>query len=268
MILRTLFLVAMMSLGGEVALACGADSDCMIGDRLYRIRMPEGHDGSTPVGAVVFMHGYRGTAQGTMNNASLGKAVSDLGLALIATKSASGDWDIPNSPSEDKLTELDYFDRLLEDVTARFPIDPARLMATGFSAGGMMVWTLACERGDRFGGFAPISGTFWAPIPESCASAPVDLLHIHGTDDQIVPLGGRAIQSTSQGSVFDALALFVRLGDFGAPERISASGLTCERRTNPGGKFLELCLHSGGHSFKTDYVTRAWHELEAAGAFD
>jgi len=70
--------------GLQMSHACGPDTDCVIGnDRHYRIRMPEGHDGKTKVGAVFFMHGYRGTAKGTMKNKSLAKAVSDLGLASI-----------------------------------------------------------------------------------------------------------------------------------------------------------------------------------------
>ena len=31
-------------------LACGPDTDCMIDDRTYRIRMPDGHDGQAKVG--------------------------------------------------------------------------------------------------------------------------------------------------------------------------------------------------------------------------
>lgn len=34
------------------ALACGKDTNCDIGNRFYRVKMPEGHDGKSPVGAV------------------------------------------------------------------------------------------------------------------------------------------------------------------------------------------------------------------------
>ena len=49
------------------ALACGPDTDCMLGDRHYRIAMPEGQS-TDPVGAVVFAHGYRGSAAAVMQN--------------------------------------------------------------------------------------------------------------------------------------------------------------------------------------------------------
>ena len=267
-----LLLVAILTLllspiGSKPAAACGPDSDCHLGERTYRIRMPAGHNGSNSVGAIMYMHGYRGTAAGIMRNTAFGEAVSDLGLALVAPKSLGNDWSIPNAPRE-YTDDFAFFDRLLEDITTRFGIDPKRVMATGFSAGGMMVWNLACQRGESFAGFAPIAGTFWAPIPESCPSPPVHLLHTHGTDDKIVPLRGRPIQETHQGDVYKALSLFREAGNFGGAKAYEASDLKCERRLNPEGRALELCLHSGGHSFKSDYVVRAWRELEALGALD
>ena len=73
------------------ALACGPDTDCKLGDRTYRVAMPEGHDGAKPVGAIVFSHGYRGSAAGLMRNRNLRRAISNMGLAFIALKSKDDD---------------------------------------------------------------------------------------------------------------------------------------------------------------------------------
>ena len=83
--------------------------------------MPEGHDGQTKVGAIVYMHGYRGSARNVMKNRSMGKAVSDMGLALIAPKSAYEDWAIPGAPQAKEPVELEYFDALVKDVFRAFP---------------------------------------------------------------------------------------------------------------------------------------------------
>ena len=265
--LVTMLILLLIPVESRTAAACGPDSDCRLGDRTYRIRMPAGHNGSTSVGAIIYMHGYRGTAAAIMRNKAFGSAVSDLGVALVAPKSLGDDWSIPNAPRE-YTDDFVFFDRLLEDITTRFAIDPKRIMATGFSAGGMMVWNLACQRGESFAGFAPIAGTFWAPIPESCPSPPVHLLHTHGTTDRTVPLRGRPIQKTHQGDVYKALSLFGEAGNFGSSETYEVLDLKCERRLNPEGRALELCLHPGGHRFKREYVVRAWRELEALGALD
>lgn len=266
--------IASLAIGGSMlpspAHACGADSDCKIlQDRHYRIRMPEGHDGKTPVGAIIYAHGYKGTAAGAMRNKSLGKAVSELGLAFIAVKSGGDDWKLPNAPSEptkDEQHELQYFDAVIADVANRFAVDTSKLLMTGFSAGGMMTWTLACERGAKFAGFAPIAGTFWAPTPTQCSSPPAHVIHYHGTSDKIVPLTGRPIQNSHQGDIFKVLSMYRDHGDYKGEDRTEPLDLKCQRTKNASGKILEFCLHPGGHQFKTSYIKRAWEELKTIGA--
>lgn len=142
-----------------MAYACGADSDCMVGDSNYRISLPEGVE--TPVGAVIWAHGYRGTAAGVMRNGSLRKMVHAEGLALIALQGVNGTWDLPNAhrtPDSTGAVEFDYIEAVIADASAQFGVDPARLVASGFSAGGMLVWNLACARPDMFVGLCPIRG--------------------------------------------------------------------------------------------------------------
>ncbi|MBW4709805.1 prolyl oligopeptidase family serine peptidase [Roseobacter sp. YSTF-M11] len=265
--MRFLPIVALL-LGASPALACGPDTDCVLGDRHYRIAMPAGHDGATAVPAIVFSHGYRGSAQGVMRNGSLRRMVSDLGAALIAVKSKDDDWVIPNAPrhmDSDGAEEFRYFDAVLDDASRRFAIDESRIMATGFSAGGMMVWNLACSRSDRFAAFAPISGTFWLRPPASCAGPVANLIHIHGDSDSTVPLSGRRILETKQGEVREALDMYVRYGGFGPPRPARHSGLRCEERRNKTGDILDFCLFEGGHSFRTEYVRFAFEKFRQAG---
>lgn len=250
------------------ALACGPDSDCVVGDRTYRIAMPEGHDGITPVGALVWSHGYRGTAAGAMRNRSLRRMVSEAGLALIAAQGVNGSWDLPKGPRTFDSTgagEFAYFDAVLADARAQFAIDRDRIIAAGFSAGGMMVWNLACTHPDPFAGFIPMSGTFWLSPPETCARPVSSIVHIHGDADKTVPLKGRAIGETKQGEVSDALALYRTFGGFGPVKRATSGDLTCEDRNNPAGHILDFCLFSGGHSFRTEHLRYGINRLKAAG---
>lgn len=254
--------------GGQSAMACGADSNCQLGDRHYRIAMPDGHDGATPVGAIVFSHGHRGSAAGVMRNRFMRKMVSDMGLALIATKSKDTGWEIPNAPrrmDSDGIEEFAYFEQVLDDAAARFPIDRDRIVASGFSAGGMMVWNLACARPDLFAGFAPVSGTFWLNPPETCAAPTRSIVHIHGDSDRTVPLTGRKIRDTKQGEVAEALAMYQKIGGFGAAKSSSSGDLTCENRVNSSGDILEFCLFPGGHSYRVAFLKYAWERFEAAG---
>lgn len=252
------------------ALACGADTNCQIGDRHYRIAMPQGHNGKTPVGAIVFAHGYRGSAAGVMRNKTLRKVASDLGVALIATKSVGGGWDLPLGPStmnSDGSAELAYYDAVIKDASSKFAINTKRMMATGFSAGGMMTWTLACARSGTYAAFAPMAGTFWLKPPKSCKSPVANIVHIHGTTDRTVPLMGRVIADTRQGNVFDTLAMYKQFGKFYKATKSKSDNLTCENRNNAQGKTLSFCRFAGGHQFSSKYVKFAWETFAAKGVF-
>ena len=228
------FLFLLMLLLVPTAYACGPDSDCILGDRSYRISIPEG--ATAPVGAVIWAHGYRGSAEGVMRNASLRKMLHAQGLALIAAQGVGGTWALPNGPRTPDSTgaaEFAYFNAVIADAKARFGIDPARLVASGFSAGGMMVWNLACAQPDVFAGFVPVSGTFWLQPPAQCASPAASIVHLHG--------------------------------GFDAPNSVIAGPLRCDRSSNKAGEILEFCLFEGGHSFRTEYLAYALERLKAAG---
>jgi len=194
-----LFTVLAVFSGPMPALACGADSDCALENgRKYRIRMPTAATSDMP-GVIIFAHGYRGSAAGVMRNKSLARMANRLGVALIALDASGDDWALPGAPHPaNGRNEMIYVDNVIADATTRFEIDRNRIVVSGFSAGAMLTWTLACERGDDFAGFIPISGTFWAPVPDTCPRPAASIIHIHGDADKTVPLQGRQINQSRQ----------------------------------------------------------------------
>ena len=261
-------LLSLLLLLSPPALACGPDADCMVGERSYRIAMPEGHDGTTPVPALIWAHGFRGSAAGMMNNGSMRRMMSDAGFALIAAQGIDGRWELPLGPGSydsDGSAEFSFFDAVIADATQRFAVDPDRIVASGFSLGGMMVWNLVCARPDSYAGFIPYSGTFWLKPPEDCAAPVSSIVHIHGTRDTTVPLTGRAIRETKQGEVEEALDMYATFGAFGPAEMSVEGSLTCRNRSNAQGEILDFCLFDGGHSFRTEYLQHGLNTLIAAG---
>lgn len=253
---------------GQPVFACGPDSDCMVGDRSYRIVMPDGHNGTSDVPAMVFAHGYQGSAAGVMRNRSLRRMASDLGAALIALNAENGSWMLPNHPRDQDNTgaeEFAYVDRVLEDAGTRFAVDLDRVMATGFSAGGMLVWNLACARSDSFAAFSPIAGTYWKQPPAACSGPVASIIHIHGDADKTVPLKGRAIGPTKQGEVQDALDMYHDYGKFEPFLPARYDDLRCQETNNLAGDMLKFCLFSGGHSFRTEHVRFAWEQFLSVG---
>ena len=261
-------LAAITLVSAAGAEACGPDSDCRIGERHYRIRMPAGHDSKTRIGAIVYSHGYTGSAVMAVQSKAFADMARELGVAIISTKSAGKGWVLPGSPTRGKVEgadELAYFDRVIDDAEKRFPIDRKRLVATGFSSGGMMVWNLACHRGGKFAGFVPVAGTFWRPVPKTCTSPVANIVHVHGDADRTVPVKGRAVADTHQGDVNAALDMYIKFGKFGPPAPVRTSELRCQVHRNVIGQILNFCLFTGGHVLNTRHIRQAWDMLVAAG---
>lgn len=248
--------------------ACGTDSQCKIGDRHYYIALPDGYDGQTRIPALIFAHGFQGSALGIIRNPRLRKVTNELGIAFIAVKSLGQSWATVNAPGgsrRNEQVELAYIDAVKRDVTDRFAIDPGKMVMGGASTGGMVTWTLACQRSDAFAAFIPMSGTFWGDVPRSCEGRVANIVHFHGDKDRTVPLNGRAVAGTYQGSVPDALAMYRAFGKFNAPKRETGGGLRCENSNNAAGNIVNFCLYDGGHSFRSSNVAVAWQMLRNAG---
>lgn len=253
-----------VTFGNLKASACGRDTDCLLGQRTYRVVLPNGDAGKAPRGAIIFVHGYRGAAENEIRNDGLVAVATKHGAAFVAAQAVGIEWNLPGVPSDDAkpgINELAYFDSLTDDLKKRFGIQRRDIFVAGFSSGAMMVWHLACHRGDNFAGFVPISGTFWKPLPKSCPMRSINLIHYHGTKDGVVPIHGRPIKDGHQGDVYEALSLFARAGQFGPASTKKTSDLNCTRRSNPKGNILELCLFPGKHELKPRHLERAWREL-------
>lgn len=259
-------LVLAAALAASGAEACGRDSDCVVGDRTYRIAPPETGADAAP-GALIFVHGYRGTAAGVLRNKGLVALAKRLGVALIAPQASQNDWNIQGAPSDEVdpgADEMAYFRAVADDAAARFGLDREKMVVAGFSSGGMVVWQIACYEGGAFAGFIPISGTFWMPLPRDCPAGAVDLFHYHGREDPVVPMAGRKIKDARQGDVSAAMAMMAASGGYGEARDYAEEGLDCARRTSMEGRILEICLFTGKHGFRAGYIERAWREIAAS----
>lgn len=255
--------VALTLIAGPVS-ACGEQTDCVVGDRIYRIAGAE----NASNGALVFAHGYRGSANGVMRNSELKRLADDLGVALIGLHGVNGAWQLPGRPRSRDNTgeaEFSYAEDVLADAASRFGLRRDRVVATGFSAGGMMTWNLACHRSELFAGFIPMSGTFWDPVPANCESPVTNVVHIHGTADGTVPLTGRVIADSKQGDVGQALAMYASYGGFGPVKAETHDDLQCDLLLNDAGNTLTFCRFDGGHSFRLKDLRVGWDTLVAAG---
>ncbi|MEM8842012.1 MAG: hypothetical protein AAGD47_09580 [Pseudomonadota bacterium] len=242
------------------ALACGGGQRCEIPGGYYLAQAPSQWDGVTPLPVVIFYHGWNASPEGMMKNAAMVRSINDRGALFVVPYAQTGYWrQIGAGRAEGGRDELAYTRALLADVTARWPVDQGRMLATGFSRGGSMVWNLACYAGDEFTAFVPIAGGFWNSTPADCPSGPINLRHIHGETDSVVAFDSIGIYNSMP--IPEGMSVLRKLNGCGTdPDETSqGSRYECTNWNSCGsGRALSLCLHPMGHSIPAEWVGEAY----------
>jgi polyhydroxybutyrate depolymerase len=92
------------------------------------------------------------------------------------------------SASRNHVDDVGFTRALLDDLARVANVDAKRVFATGISNGAMLCYRLAAELSDRIAAIAPVSGAMGT---ETChPQRPVPVMHFHGTDDAVLPIGG------------------------------------------------------------------------------
>jgi polyhydroxybutyrate depolymerase len=172
----------------DPALAAGASR------RGYRVHVPTGYRPRRPLPAVLFFHGNGGSAADMDAESGLSEladrrgflAVYPQGLAVGAGKpfwAGAGRVDLG-------VDDLRFTADLLDHLQERLCVDPARVHAGGFSAGGGVTAWIACELAGRVAAVATVSGALFTEPGDCRPARPVPVLAVHGTNDEVVPYGG------------------------------------------------------------------------------
>jgi phospholipase/carboxylesterase len=165
---------------------------------LYTAHVPAG-DGPFP--AIILLHGWGAGAHDLLGLAPLlfdGQAVVLCPQGQVAVPFGGGQYGygwFPLRPGE--ATDVEGFRRaadalkeFVDGALERYPVDPRRVVAAGFSQGGMMAYHLALSDPSRFAGLVALSSWFPPPLVEELPKVPehegFPVLVLHGTrDDRI-----------------------------------------------------------------------------------
>lgn len=256
-------LFALLALAPVPAVAgdCGGEAPCVVEDGSYRIELPADRPAT---GVVLFFHGYRGSAAAQMQARGLIETAHRHGLAFAAPDGRDGSWSHVGSPSQVR-DERRFVGAVLDDLSARFGFGPDKVVVSGFSQGASMAFSVACDQGDRVAAAVTFAGVFWQPLPdpERC-KAPPPMVHVHGLNDPVFPLEGRPIgERWHQGRTSDSLAVMKEAGgcEAQAPTPATIAGLGCEVSSGCDRGPIALCLHTGGHEVRPEWLDAALGRL-------
>lgn len=175
--------------------------------REYIIHIPSSWDGQRELPVVYVLHGL-GNRMGETDTALNMNMYSDLTgwIAIIpqALKTSvsfmgfdidlgemwnaglsvevMGQTITPNSNVDDQGFILS----ILDTISVQYPIDRDSIFIAGGSMGGFMANRMAIEHSDIFNGMAAISGTIPNAFTDTLPYNHINVLYIHGTNDQIV----------------------------------------------------------------------------------
>jgi len=159
--------------------------------RAYRVYVPASYDASTPVPIVLNFHGFGSNALEQERYSDFPALAGREGF-IVATPDGTNSpqrWYIYGQLEPGYVDDFAFVDALIDALSARYCIDPARIYATGISNGGGMTSQLACHLNGRIAAIAPVAGSPYSEL--TCrGEGPMPVVAFHGTDDTLVPFEG------------------------------------------------------------------------------
>lgn len=165
-------------------------------ERSYLVHLPATYDAQRPTPVVVAFHGGGANADNMIVFSGLNKKSDEAGFIVVYPNGTGrlkqvltfNGGNCCGYASANKVDDVEFTRRILDDLATSANIDPKRVFATGMSNGGIMAYRLASELSDRIAAIAPVAG----PVGTETVTPtrPVSVIHMHGTSDEFAPFRG------------------------------------------------------------------------------
>lgn len=154
------------------------------------LRIAPREAGASRLPVVVVLHGLGVNANAMSRAADWRDAVATEEFVAVFPQGVADSWNFgPCCPpaSLANVPDLEFLDRLLDQLVADPSVDADRVYLTGFSNGGLMAYELACRRSSTFAAVAPMAAS---NLTRCAPTEPLSLFHQHADPDVVVPFGG------------------------------------------------------------------------------
>jgi polyhydroxybutyrate depolymerase len=164
--------------------------------RSYHFHLPKNYDATRPTPVVVVLHGAATNGK-IMEHFCGMTAQADKSNFIVVYPNGTGNADIlltwnagafPGPLNTKRPNDIAFLNAVLDDLAKSANVDKKHTYVCGLSNGGMMAYRCAAEMSGRFAAMASVAGAIvtetWQP------KHPMPVLHIHGTEDALVPFKG------------------------------------------------------------------------------
>lgn len=193
-----IFAVAVVPLFFSVSSVAQVSKQKSYYGRAYTIVFPTNKPGSRKYPLVLALHGGLGNAAHMENVLPFNRMAKRYGYIMVYPNGnplrisrRRKVWNAGGCCGRamfDNIDDVGYLSGLIESLVKRYPINRRKIYMLGYSNGAMMAYRFACERPGVLAGIIPVSGPL---MSEGCDAGRIKVLHIHGADDQRVPVEGR-----------------------------------------------------------------------------
>ena len=179
--------------------------------RKFTVHTPTGFTNTTPVSAVLMLHGNGGTMLNSQNFTNLNSVSNTNGFLAVypegyGISSGGFSWADGRGTSADiaGIDDLGFINKLLDTLLANYNIDTNKIFICGFSNGGYMTQRFACEQNQRFAAMASLGSIMDTSLYSSCnPQRPIPMMFVIGTADPFVPFNGGT--ATGAGGVINQI---------------------------------------------------------------
>ncbi len=232
------------------AFACGNGVSCVLDNRSYQAKTPEGWDGRSQLPVLLHFHGWGRTGTNVIRNKRITGGTDSNGVLLLAPDGLGKSWSFWSERPQD----INFAKAVLKDAAKQWPVDPERIYISGFSYGSAMAWSLACDSGDDYAGFLGIAGTLSNITSRSCPTGPFTLRQVHGETDTVMrpPWGANS----------DTWKKALNLSGCGGSERSKEGRFIRQSWTDcSNGHSVRLDIHDGGHFIPKGWINTQLRDL-------
>ncbi|WP_445166879.1 extracellular catalytic domain type 1 short-chain-length polyhydroxyalkanoate depolymerase [Mycolicibacterium sp. Dal123E01] len=226
--------------------------------RDYRLYIPEGLPKAAPL--VVMLHGWTGSAEQAQRQYGWNERADSAKFVVAYPEGVGESWNgggCCGQASSENVDDVGFITAAVGNITENVGIDKARIYAAGISNGGILAYKLACNT-DLFAAIGPDAATQIEACP---APRPTSVLHIHGTDDNLVRYDGEPGTAVPVKTLAaPELNAFWRNVDQCQPPATTVDGeLTTSVATCPSGRSVELItVAGGGHDWPSFATDKMW----------
>jgi polyhydroxybutyrate depolymerase len=169
--------------------------------RPFQVHVPGSYRQGTPMPLVLLLHGYTGTGVQQEAYMRLQPLADQRGFLYVhpdGTVDGSGNhfWNATDACCNlggSTVDDVGYLSSIIDEVEAKFSVDPKRIYLVGHSNGGFMAYRMACDRSDRIAAIVSLAGATFADTSRCTPSSPVSVVQIHGSADTTIDVNGGAL---------------------------------------------------------------------------